>query len=113
MPHDYVYTGFWLKYDEPLYKRWILTFWNLAAVVVLGGLTALLAWTQARTWVLIRYTTIKIMNPIHLPSGLNDLSLGSALESSWYDFRRVLEMRHQGQQDMEIWEYKLSLWFGI
>jgi hypothetical protein len=42
MPHDYVYTGFWLKYEEPLYKRWILTLWNLAAVVVLGGLAALL-----------------------------------------------------------------------
>jgi hypothetical protein len=113
MPHDYVYTGFWLKYDEPLYKRWTLTLGNLEAVVVLGCLVTLLACTQARTWVLIRYTTIKITNPIHLPSDLDDLSQGSALESSWHHFRRVLGMSHQGQQDTGPWEYKLSPWFGI
>jgi hypothetical protein len=114
MTHDYVYRGIWLKYDAPLYNRWTLTLGNLEALVVLGCLVTLLACTQARTWVLIRYTIIKSTNPIHLPSDLNDLSQGSALESSWHHFRRVLERPlHQGRQDTHPWEYELSPWFGI
>jgi hypothetical protein len=48
MPHVYVHTGFWTKYDAPLYTKWPLTLSNLQAVVLFCVVGIVLTYMQAR-----------------------------------------------------------------
>jgi hypothetical protein len=113
MPHAYVHTGFWTKYDAPLYTRWPLTLSNLQAVVLFCAVSIFLAYVQARAWVLVRFVTIKITIPIHLPSDVNDLSQRSALASLAQSVRSAFVWSRRGEEDLSPWRYKLSPVFGI
>jgi len=113
MPHAYVHTGFWTKYDAPLYTRWPLTLSNLQAVVLFCVVSIFLAYVQARAWVLVRFVTIKITIPIHLPSDVNDLSQRSALASLAQSVRSAFVWSRRGEEDLSPWRYKLSPVFGI
>lgn len=113
MPHAYVHTGFWTKYDAPLYTRWPLTLSNLQGVVLFCALSIFLAYVQARAWVLVRLVTIRITMPIHLPSDVNDLSQGSALASLAQSVRNAFVWLRHGEEDLAPWKYKLSPVFGI
>jgi hypothetical protein len=113
MPHAYVHTGFWTKYGAPLYTRWPLTLSNLQAVVLFCAVSIFLAYVQARAWVLVRFVTIKITIPIHLPSDVNDLSQGCALASLAQSVRSAFVWSRRGEEDLSPWRYKLSPVFGI
>ena len=113
MPHAYVHTGFWAKYDAPLHTRWPLTLSNLQAVVLFCAVSIFLAYVQTRAWVLARFVTIKIIIPIHLPSDVNDLSQGSALASLAQSVRSAFVWSRRREEDLSPWRYKLSPVFGI
>jgi hypothetical protein len=91
MPQDYVYTGVWSKYDSPA-KGAILTVTNLAALVILGGTMILFAFTQSRSWIMIRYAFTK-SRPLHLQDDLDKVSQSVALKIWWEYVKKALPFR--------------------
>src|SRR5437667_7829702 len=81
---SYVYEGVWEKYSEPVCKRRIWTLRDWKALLVLACLAMLVAFTQARAWVLIRYIIVLWKRPVRLhdeanPEPLQHLSQGRAI----------------------------------
>lgn len=80
------YEGLWEVYHQPLLKRWVWTLGSVNALIVLGALATLLAFSQTRVWVIVRYLTHLRHRTVRLdgddPDPLASLSQGQAI----YDF---------------------------
>lgn len=66
-----VYEGVWKKYNEAALRRWIWTLKDSKALLVLASLTTLVAFTQTRAWVIIRYVIALRKGPVRLPDNNN------------------------------------------
>jgi hypothetical protein len=82
----YVYEGVWEKCTERSFQRWVWTLTNLKALFVLACLAVLIAFTQTRAWVLIRYVIYQMKKSVSLddtkPHPLQHLSQGAAIVQS-------------------------------
>ncbi|PMD29349.1 hypothetical protein L207DRAFT_538952 [Hyaloscypha variabilis F] len=116
MPLDYVYTGVWLKYDNPA-KGATLTVTNLAALFILGGIMILVAVTQSRTWIIIRYIFTKCRS-LHLKDDLDDISQWVAMKIWWEQVKKAPAFRRISrsdptQQNRQLLDYHVSPWIGL
>jgi hypothetical protein len=116
MPLDYIYTGVWLKYDDPA-KGETLTVTNLTALFILGGLMILFAITQSRTWIIIGYI-FKKSRSLHLQDDLDDVSQWAAMKIWWEYIKQAPLFRCLGrsdptQQSRGILDYNVSPWIGL
>src|SRR5947207_4764332 len=63
----YVYEGVWGKYSEPAFQKWKWTVKDWKALLILACVAMLIAFTQTKAWVLIRYIIILRKYPVRLP----------------------------------------------
>jgi hypothetical protein len=112
MPAEYVYKGVWPKWDGHPWV-WTLTVTNLEAVIIMGLFTTLLAVTQSRTWVIVRYLFLRVTRPNRLPGDLEVLSQRTALKITWNFFRKLFRRSRHHQQDSQHWEYELPAYIGL
>ena len=67
-------TGIWWDSSEPLYQSLIWTMTNTNALIILGALMVLGAYTQTRAWVLLRSLATQITTPIKLRAESDPIS---------------------------------------
>ncbi|KAG9235165.1 hypothetical protein BJ875DRAFT_440621 [Amylocarpus encephaloides] len=55
MLHRYIYLGAWERFYESLMTRYVWTFKTIPGLLFFAGLTCLIAYSQSRVWVILRY----------------------------------------------------------
>ncbi len=81
----YVLRGVWKRYDEGQWKSSKLTLGNFATVIIIAGLTALIALAQTQSWAIARYIIAQYKKSPRLagdptPDPLLELSQWEAIE---------------------------------
>jgi hypothetical protein len=111
MSSGYIYQGLWPKWDGNPWT-WIWTVTNLNAVIIMGVITALLAVTQNRTWVIVRHLYVRLTQPNRLTDALEALPQLMALKltKDLFDmlFRPSIYQRKSHRGD-----YKHPVWIGL
>jgi hypothetical protein len=83
MANTFAYQSVWRDHSLPPHKGWLLTVTNNQAIVLIALISILLAFTQTRSWVIIRNLLILITRPsVQLPGedhAAKGLSQGAAL----------------------------------
>ncbi|EPE32845.1 hypothetical protein GLAREA_05857 [Glarea lozoyensis ATCC 20868] len=80
-----VLTGLWEKYSETRPGRWVWTLRNSDAIIVLGCFTVLVAFSQSRSWTILRYLILLRKRSVRLDDNgvsddaLEDISQGRAI----------------------------------
>jgi hypothetical protein len=80
-----VFAGLWEKYSETGLGRWVWTLRNSDAIIVLGCFTVLVAFSQSRSWTILRYVIILRKRSVRLDDNgvgddaLEDISQGRAI----------------------------------
>lgn len=119
MTQSLVYQYVWRDYSLPAYKGWVLTLTDPEAMVFLAFVTTLVAYTQSRTWISVRYIINKTTRPIQLrddddPASLRNLSQATAIRTFFRSsiishFKSYFSRRECGQtQSFQ----KILRWFG-
>src|SRR2546430_221585 len=123
-----VYEGVWIRHSESVFKRRIWTVKDSKAFLILASLAMLIAFTQTRAWVLIRYFIIQRKRPVRLhddsnPERLQYLSQGRAvMEALSSTANAILTLRilvrrafrTGGSEPSTHSDYSVvSPWFGI
>lgn len=85
---DYVYEGIWKNHHETPFRKWTWTLSDSKALFSLAILSILIAFTQARTWVLVRYVLYQWKPPVRLydPDRIDplfELSQGTAITEAY------------------------------
>jgi hypothetical protein len=111
---DYVYEGLWKNHHEPPFRKWTWTLRSQRALLGLAALSLLIAFTQARAWVLVRYLVYqrkkspRLDDPDHTDDLLK-LSQGTAIEKAlqyikaatadWFRQSQRSRLSHESQMD--------------
>jgi hypothetical protein len=80
-PYQYV----WRDYSQPPYQSLILTLNTYENLLLLAFLSAFIAYTQTRWWIITRYLIVRILRPVQLPdpeaaASLHNLSQAKAIK---------------------------------
>lgn len=112
MSSGYVCQGLWPKWDGNPWT-WIWTVTNLNAVIIMGVITALLAVTQSRTWVIVRHLYVRITQPNRLPDALEALPQLTALKLTRDLFDKLFRPSIYLQRQSHRGDYKHPVWIGL
>lgn len=130
---DYVYEGVWEKHGETFLRRWIWTVPDAKALFIFGCFGLLLAFSQSRSWALIRHAICSRKKTIRLnsndPEPLRHLSqtkavldvlpfLGCHISHFKTRVRRLFQVRSpSGSNSGDTIQFSdcpiISPWFGI
>jgi hypothetical protein len=93
---DYVYKGLWTNYHAAPFWRWTLTLEDSEALICLACITILLAFTQARAWVLLRFAIYQKTKSPRLPDPdhvdhRQRLSQGEAIAVFYSQWKRTIK----------------------
>jgi hypothetical protein len=105
---DYVYKGLWINYYAVPFWRWTLTLTDSEALVCLACISILLAFTQSRAWVLLRFAIYQKTKSPRLPDPDNmdyrqRLSQGNAVSGVLSQSKRTIKRAlHRTKQKSSV-----------
>ncbi|KAF2731938.1 hypothetical protein EJ04DRAFT_566407 [Polyplosphaeria fusca] len=100
---DYVYEGLWKNHHEGRFRTWTWTLSDSRALVGLAFLSLLIAFTQTRSWVLLRYIIYQRTKSLRLEDTsqvdpLLQLTQGTAITGAWRSIKAAAYASYRRSQ---------------
>src|SRR5437763_17104640 len=69
------YQFIWRDFTQPSYQYLVLTLNGYQVLLLLAFVSAIIAYTQTRWWIITRYLLIRLLRPVQLPDAEESTSL--------------------------------------